>query len=46
MTGEGSAELAKAAAQSRSLHSFAQCASYLMARKVIAATEALLAVAE
>jgi type II secretory ATPase GspE/PulE/Tfp pilus assembly ATPase PilB-like protein len=46
MTGDGFAELAKAAAQARALHTFAQCASFLMARKVIAATEALLAVAE
>lgn len=46
MTGEGLAEVARVAAQARGYQTFAQGASYLMARKVIAATEALLAVAE
>lgn len=46
MTGEGFGEVTRAASQARAMHTFAQCASFLMARKVIAATEALLAVAE
>lgn len=46
MAGEGARELMRAAAKAKALHTFSQCASYLMARKVIAATEALLAVAE
>ncbi|MEZ4391365.1 MAG: ATPase, T2SS/T4P/T4SS family [Polyangiales bacterium] len=46
MTGEGLDEVMRGAARAKALHTFAQCASFLMARKVIAATEALLAVAE
>lgn len=46
MTGEGFGDVMRGAAKARALHTFAQCASFLMARKAIAATEALLAVAE
>lgn len=46
MTGEGLPEVARAAAQAKGYLTFTQGASFLMSRKMIAATEALLAVAE
>ena len=46
MTGEPLTDVARAASQAKLYQTFSQGASYLMARKLIAATEALLAVAE